>query len=56
MDSRLQQWSSKHLQGEMKSTVETLARDAWSPEKKRGIFAVLTTSRVPVRLFTNLNR
>ena len=56
MDSRLQQWSSKHLQGEMKSTVETLARDAWSPEKKRGISAVLTTSRVPVRLFTNLNR
>jgi hypothetical protein len=56
MDSRLQQWSSKHLQGEMKSTVETLARDAWSPERKRGISAVLTTSRVPVRLFTNLNR
>ena len=56
MDSRLQQWASKHLQGEMKSTVETLARDSWSPEKKRGISAVLTTSRVPVRLFTNSNR
>ena len=56
MDSRLQQWASKHLRGEMKGTVETLARDSWSPEKKKGISAVLTASRVPVRLFTNINR
>ena len=55
MDSRLQQWMSRHASSELATTAQDLARSPMSPTKRNGICAILTGARTPVRVFTNLN-
>ena len=55
MDSRLQQWMSKHGASEFAATAHDLARSRMSDTKCSGICAILRGARTPVRVFTNLN-
>ena len=55
MDSRLQQWMSRHASSELATTAQDLARSPMSPTKRNGICAILRGALTPVRVFTNLN-